>query len=215
MRVRYTLLAAIVITAATSAAALAQRSTVYDPTQLPEIKGKVAQYLLTARGNVEGLILMDGTEVYVAPRLANQLVFAVRPGESVTIHGLAAKAVRLVLAASVTNDTSGTTVAGNPRRSHEEPDQIEAVGRVKEQLHSPRGYVDGVLLEDGTIVRLSPSEVEKFASQLTPGQTLFAQGYGSKSALGKIIAARALGADKEHTQPVASIGIPKTDWLIR
>jgi hypothetical protein len=133
----------------------------------------------------------------------------------VTIHGLKAKAVRLVLAVSVTNDATGSTVAGDLRSSRDETNQIEAVGRVKKQLHSPRGDVDGALLEDGTIVRMSPSEAQKFASQLGPGQTLFAQGYGSESVLGRIIAARALGVDKEHTQPVAPIGTPRTDRLVR
>ena len=77
MKLRYALLAATLITAGISGVALAQKGPVYDPAQLPEVKGKVAQYLLTPRGDVDGFLLADGTEVHVAPRLSTQLVFAV------------------------------------------------------------------------------------------------------------------------------------------
>jgi hypothetical protein len=36
---------------------------VWDASQLPETKGIVKQYTLTPRGDVDGLILNDGTEV--------------------------------------------------------------------------------------------------------------------------------------------------------
>ena len=52
-----------------------------------EVKGKVAQYSLTPRGAVDGLILADGTEAYLPPHLSTQIVFAVRPGDAVTIEG--------------------------------------------------------------------------------------------------------------------------------
>jgi len=86
--------------------------------------------------------------------------------------------------------------------------QYDATGVVKAQLHSPRGDVDGVLLQDGTIVRLPPPEAQKFAAELAPGKPLFVQGFGYEGVLGKIIAAHALGADKDHTQPVAAPRMP-------
>src|SRR6516165_212242 len=91
-------------------AAGAQLASTYDPAQLPEIKGKVAQYTLTPRGDVDGLILNDGTEVHFPPSASTELVFAVHPGDAVTIHGMKARAVPMVAAASVTNDASGATV---------------------------------------------------------------------------------------------------------
>jgi hypothetical protein len=203
MKLRYALLAATLIAGGAAGVAVAQRAPVYDPAQLPEVKGKVGQYLLTPRGDVDGLILADGTEVYVAPRLSSQLVYTVKPGDAVTIHGLKAKATALVLAGSVTNDATGGTVMGGPSGPHAGLPQVEATGQVKAQLHSPRGDVDGVLLNDGTIVRLPPPEVQKFAAQLAPGQTLYVHGSGYEGVLGKIVAAQALGVDKDHTQPVA------------
>jgi len=60
MQFKYALLAATLIAAGASGVALAQRGPVYDPAQLPEVKGKVAQYLLTPRADVVGVILTDG-----------------------------------------------------------------------------------------------------------------------------------------------------------
>lgn len=204
MRLRYALLAATLIAAGASGAALAQRGPVYDPAQLPEVKGKIAQYLLTPRGDVGGLLLTDGTEVHVPPHLSTQLVFTVKPGDTVTIHGLRARATPMVLAASVTNDATNATVLLEPHGRHGGPgQQIEAAGRVKAELHTPRGDVDGVLLESGTIVRLPPPEAQKHAAALAVGQAVFVRGFGYEGPLGSVIAAQALGADKEHTEPVA------------
>jgi hypothetical protein len=61
---------------------------------MPDIKGKVAQYSLTSRGTVDGLILTDGTEVNLPPHASTQLVFAVHPGDAVTIRGTKAGPAR-------------------------------------------------------------------------------------------------------------------------
>jgi hypothetical protein len=203
MNLRNLLLAATLLTAGTGGVAMAQRGAVFDPAQLPETKGKVAQYALTPRGDVNGLILADGTEVHVPPGLSNALVFSVKPGDAVTIHGLKAKAVPLIMAGSVTNDATGASVTGLGRGPRGNVAEIEVEGRVKAQLHSPRGDVDGVLLTDGTIIRLPPPEAQRLAANLTPGSTVFARGLGSASPLGKVVGAQALGPDKDHTQPVA------------
>ena len=39
----------------------------YDPAQLPSFDGKVQQFTLTPRGEIDGLILSDGTEVKTPP----------------------------------------------------------------------------------------------------------------------------------------------------
>ena len=100
--------------------AVAQNATTYDPARLPATNGKVAEYTLTSRGDVDGLILTDGTEVHLPPHLGTQLVFAVKPGDVVTIHGLRARAIPMVQAMSVSNDATGNTVtdtgAGGPGR---------------------------------------------------------------------------------------------------
>ncbi len=182
---------------------LASGST-YDLSQLPTTKGTVAQYTLTPRGDVDGLILTDGTEVHLPPFLSTQIVFAIKPGDAVTIQGLKAKALPMVAAAQITNDATKTTISagGGPRMRHSEA-AIEATGRIKAVLHDPRSEINGVLLEDGTTVRLPPAEAKKLASQLAVGQTVFARGMGLESPLGRAVFAREIGPNKDSLTKIA------------
>src|SRR6266568_6182627 len=68
----------------------------WDSSQLPETRGTVRQYTLTPRGDVDGLILNDGTEVKVPPHFTGQIVLAIRPGDAVSIRGLRARAIQLI-----------------------------------------------------------------------------------------------------------------------
>ena len=53
--------------AQTAARPAAQAGPLYDPAQLPATRGAVARYSLTPLGDVDGLILTDGTEVHLPP----------------------------------------------------------------------------------------------------------------------------------------------------
>jgi hypothetical protein len=202
-RFKSALLAATILLGA-GGIAFAQPKPTYDPAQLPAITGKVAQYLLGPRGDVDGLMLADGTEVHVSPGLSSELVFTVKPGDAITIHGLKAKAVPMVAAASITNDASGVTIAGRMGHAmHGGGASIEAQGVVKAALHEPHGEINGVLLEDGTVVRLPPPEARKLAAQLAIGQKLFARGTGVKSPLGEVIMASQIGPDATKLTDIA------------
>ena len=225
MKTRNILLAGVLATASLGAvgAAIAQNAATYDPAQLPAIQGKVAQYSLTPRGDVDGLILADGTEVSMPPHLGAQLVQAVKPGDAVTIRGLRARNLPLVQAMQVSNDAGGASVTdtgpgSGPRgprgpggpdalpRGPGGPDQpgLTAQGRVKAALHGRQGEVNGALLEDGTIIRLPPPEAQRLASQIAPGATVYVQGGGYAGPLGRVIAARAIGPDASSTTPIAA-----------
>jgi hypothetical protein len=182
----------------------------YDAAQLPAVKGKVAQYTLTPRGDVDGLILDDGTQVQIPPPFSTQIVFAIKPGDAVTIHGLKARAVPMVQAMSVTNDASNVTVTlsgfGGPGmgpHGRGRGQTIEDSGRVKAQLHGPRGELNGALLEDGTVVHLPPPEAERLAATLAVGQTIYASGYGVALPYGRVIGARMIGATKADAKEIA------------
>ena len=208
MRTRYVLLAATLIAGGTGIA-IAQTAGTYDPDQLPAIQGKVAEYSLTPRGDVDGLLLTDGTEVHTPPHLGAQLVAAVKPGDAVTIHGLKARAVPVVQAMSVSNDSTHATVvdngpAGGPRGPRDAGQTLTAEGRIKAQLHGPRGELNGVLLEDGTIVHLPPPEAQRLSAQLGVGASLYVQGEGYAGPLGHVVGARALGPSAREVTQVAA-----------
>lgn len=197
------LLAATLLAGGIGAAA-AQDAGVFDPNQFPAIQGKVAEYSLTPRGDVDGLILADGTEVHLPPHLGTQLVYAVKPGDAVTVRGLRAKAIPMVQAMSIKNDATGSTVTDTgPAGPREAQQPLTAQGRVKAQLHGPRGELNGALLEDGTIVRLPPPEAQRLASELAPGASLTVWGDGFSGTLGRVIEARSIGPDGTHLTAVA------------
>ena len=208
-RLRTALLAATVLAASAGGIAYAQMDATFDLDQLPATKGTVAQYLPTPRGEVDGLLLDDGTEVHVPPPLSTQLVFAVKPGDAVTIHGLKARAVKLIAAASITNDATHVTVAWNGPPHMREGTAMTAQGTVKAPLYGMRGDINGVLMADGTVVRLPPPEAQRLADMLAAGKPLSAQGDGYAGALGRAIDARRIGPDDAHLQPVAG---PRPPW---
>lgn len=186
---RYALLGATMIIGS-AGLALAQTAPAGTSAQMEDIKGKVAQYSLTPRGDVDGLILADGTEVMLPPHTSTQLVFAVHPGDAVTIRGTKGGASPVVTALAVTNDATGTAVETGP---HGPPQHLNDESRIKLQLHDRHGHLNGVLLEDSTIVRMPPPDAERNAASLAVGQPLFARGDGMSGPLGKVIAAREIG----------------------
>jgi hypothetical protein len=198
MRTRHILLAATLLAGGVGAV-VAQNAATYDPNQLPAIKGQVAEYSLTPRGDVDGVILQDGTQVHLPPHLGTQLVQVVKPGDAVTIRGLKAQALPLIQALSVTSDLSGQAVVDNgppplppqPMATAYQPLQVQ--GRVREPLYGPRGDMNGALLDDGTQVHLPPDRAMTMSASLAPGQPLAAQGWGVAGPYGKSIDAQQIG----------------------
>ena len=187
------------------------RAPLYDPHQLPQQQGQVQQFTLTPRGDIDGLILTDGTEVKTPPHLSTQIAFSIRPGDNVTIYGLRAAALPLVQAVSITDQRTGQTVVDNGAPATGRgpgPGSIgaaglsEVQGSVRMPLHGPRGDVNGALLEDGTILRLPPPEAERLADLLQPGQSLVAQGVELSNPIGKVIAVRQLGSSRDQLNQV-------------
>ena len=208
-RFRTALLAATLLAAGAGGIAYAQMDATFDLDQLPATRGTVAQYLPTPRGDIDGLLLTDGTEVHVPPPLSTQLVFAVKPGDAVTIHGLHARAVKLVAAASITNDATHVTVAWGGPPHMDRGQALSAQGAVRTTLYGPRGEINGAVLADGTVVHLPPPEAQKHADLLAAGKPLAVQGDGYAGPLGRSIDARQIGPDDAHLVPVAG---PRPPW---
>lgn len=197
MRTRHIFLAATLLAGGVGAA-VAQHVATYDPSQLPAMQGKVAQYSLTPRGDVDGLILADGTQVHLPPHLGVALVQAVKPGETVTIRGLKAQAIPVVQALSVTNEAGRSVVDSGPPAFPPPPlavnwQLMQVQGQVREPLYGPRGDMNGALLEDGTQVHLPPDRAMAMSASLAAGRSLAAEGYGVAGPYGRSIDARRIG----------------------
>jgi hypothetical protein len=199
---------------------------VYDPGQLPAYTGRLQQFTLTPRGEIDGLILSDGTEVKTPPHLSTAIAYSVKLGDTVRVHGLRAAALPLVQAVSITDQANGRTIIDNgppalgagppppppgpragpplppptfgPGTATPLPGLSEVQGRVRMSLHSPQGEVNGALLENGTVLRLPPPAAATFTALLQPGHSVVAEGVGLSNALGKVIEVRQIGTSREQ-----------------
>jgi hypothetical protein len=203
MKIVHNLIAAALLMAGSIATAVGQGVGGADPDQFPAIHGRIIQYSLTPRGEVDGLILDDGTQIRTPPHLGAQLVFAIKPGDQITVRGLKARDIALIEGVSVTNDASRVTIVDigppDPRGTGQ---VLQANGHVKAQLHGPRGDLNGILLEDGTIIHLPPDEADRLTAELAVGQPLYVSGYGVASPLGKVIEARQIGPNASQLAEV-------------
>jgi hypothetical protein len=213
---RYRLLiligALLTATALTAGAAVDAQTgaPLWDSSQLPETKGTVRQYTLTPRGDVDGLILNDGTEVKLPPHLSAQIVFAVKPGDAIAVRGLRARALPLVDAASVTNFVTGATVTDNgpPDGPARMVTETTLSGRIAATLHGKRGDVNGALLDTGSMLRLPPPDAERLESLLQPGQTVAVHGINLVTPLGTVIDVRAIGTSPEQLTEITGPPLP-------
>jgi hypothetical protein len=209
--------AAIAVSARTPAQDIPPPAPLNDPQQLPAEQGQVQQFTLTPRGDIDGLILTDGTEVKTPPHLSTAIASSIKPGDRVIIHGLRAAALPLVQAVSITEEATGRTVIDDgpppPRGRPAAPSLTltEVQGRVHMALHGPRGEINGALLEDGTVLRLPPPEAERFAGLLRPGQTVTAGGSEYVSALGKVLKVSRLGPSLDQSSPIEAPRGPGRD----
>lgn len=189
--------------------------------QLPETRGTVQRFTLTPRGDLDGFVLADGTDVHVPPHLSTQLAAAVRPGDAVSVRGYRSASVPLVVAAAVTDAATNQTVIdqGPPPPGFGPPppppgvptpgsQQISLTGRVQASLYGPAGDLNGAVLDDGTIVRLPPPTAYQWASLLAPGQMIAAQGWGLTTAYGRVVDAQAVGPAVAQMTSVAPSSPP-------
>jgi hypothetical protein len=180
----------------------------FDPTQLPETKGTVKQYTLAPRGDVDGLILADGTEVHFPPHLSAQIVFAVHPGDAVTIRGLKARALPLIDGASITNNSTHVMVI-NTDRPERGLAEATVTGQISNVLHGRRGEVNGVVLDTGSIVRVPPEQAVRLGDQLRVGRPLTARGDRTSNVLGEVVDAQAVGASPDQLIQIDAPRKPK------
>jgi hypothetical protein len=203
---------------------------VYDPQQFPAIRGELDRLTLTARGEIDGFILKDGTEVKTAPDLSTQIAFAIKPGDRVTVHGLKAAALPLVSAVSITDEATHRTVTDSgiagampmappppparpPRGAPPPPPAAtsESSGRVRMALHGPQGEINGVLLENGTILRFPPDQGAQLATLIQPRQLVVAEGTAITNALGTVVDVQQIGPSRNQLTAVGPPARPIDD----
>lgn len=212
--------ACLIFLLATGSAAFAQQPPPAPPRDGPAtasapvstvVAGQVQRLMVNPSGDVDGLLLADGTQVAFAPQPADKL--ALKVGDSVEVSGWRTSVAQVVRAAGITAGRGGAQLIASPVPGRDAPPPadpaaaaplvaINTSGTVARLLYTDRGDANGVLLSNGTVVRFPPHVALAFKDSLQPGRTLYARGWGSRTAAGTAIEANALGSSAERMQDV-------------
>jgi len=178
---------------------------VLDPPSMgkpPVADGVVDRYLLNPRGDVNGLLLRDGSQMHVTLRAAQDLTKAVQPGDHIRVHGRRASDSPLVKPDVIINVTDGRSytvpyrldLPMPPREERPTVTEMNAAGTIQVLLYDHlKDVVNGALLSDGTQVRLPPDVGEHFHSSLQQNMDVEVRGYGTTTPYGSAIEAIAIG----------------------
>ena len=179
--------------------------------QAPITEGRVSRLLINPYGEVDGLMVGERTVVKFPPHLSQTLQNAVKPGQSVRVFG-EGEAAGVSKADAIVNLANGQTVIDRPPAFDANPPlpphlraaqlrQLSVRGKIAMVLTGPRGEANGVILDDGSIVRFAPDSLR---TSLEPGAPFAANGLGTRNSVGTAIEAIDAGASADSLQPLYS-----------
>ncbi len=182
------------------------------PVSAETVRGTISRFVINPEGDVDGFILADGALVHFPPHMSSQLVALVHRGDAVRIAGMRDGAGN-VSAQRVTNERTGQQLADQPpsvdvprappalpARSGAGLVKLSVNGTVMRVTTAPRGEPDGVILKDGTIIKMPPPVAQQFTNLLRPDTVIAARGYGTRNQYGEALQATAFGTPDSITQ---------------
>lgn len=171
---------------------------------------------MNPHGEVDGLLLSDGTQVHFPPHMTKDLVGTVKPEDSVSVQGYRNFDGPVVKAYTITNTQTGLSITEREPGllDRQMPPSVRdlslierhAEGIVRVLLYGPRGEVNGVVLENRSLVRVPPHAAYQVASLLQVGQPISAVGYGTENEYGRVIEATTIGAPGTPMTPISDPG---------
>jgi hypothetical protein len=185
-----------------------------DPDYLPETAGIVAQFLINPHGEIDGIILKDGTEIHLPPHLSPQIGKAIAVGEKIKVRGVRPRGVHMISAIAIESAKGVKIIDNGPPDDHrhgkdarkarakDDAKPAEVAGIVRRALHGPKGEVRGVLLEDGTAIRFPKHEAARLKSLTKEGSKFAARGHARTSDFGTLMEAREIGTSAKTRKPI-------------
>jgi hypothetical protein len=173
----------------------------YGTTAAPVAAGRIARFLINPNGDVDGLLLADGTQANFPPHLSAALMQIARVGDTVSVQGFRGYGADTVHATVITNTSTNQSMVDQPPSPDRPPpppaalNALNVTSRVVRLLHADMGELNGAILEDGTIVRFPPPFGAQLQTALRPNVELTATGYGTQNAYGRALEATSLAID--------------------
>lgn len=163
-------------------------------------EGIVRQYVIDPRGEVQGLLLEDGTQVIFTSRAQREVIATTKPGASVRIEGRRHKGFPLVEPDVIINTETGASVhipshGEGPMSLPKESlsvQEMRAEGSIDQLLYDRSGQVAGLLLHDGTEVWLPPDVNDQLRRSLHVQDRLIIEGHGTENEYGRAMESLAI-----------------------
>lgn len=174
-------------------------------------QGTVVQVLMNHHGEADGLLLDNGVQIHFPPHMSERLVAIGIPGQPVGAQGYTVAGGPMFRAYAITNlSNQKTIVQEEPSWFQRPPPHVrdqqlvlqQADGTIQHLLYGKRGEVNGVILNDRTIVRVPPHAYQQMGNLLQRGQAISAQGYGMSNAIGRVLKADAVGPASGALTPI-------------
>jgi hypothetical protein len=176
--------------------------------------GVVQRYLTNEFGDVDGILATDATPVRFPPHMSRDLVAALKPGDRFVARGRPLpgggfQAYSLGREGTRPLVESRPSIDGPPPP----PDPAHAAlaamtvdGRIVAILRGPAGDADGIVIDDGSIVKLPPHSRIVAADALRIGMVVHATGYGTGNRYGRSLRAEQIGFDGRPPVPLQPEG---------
>jgi hypothetical protein len=183
-----------------------------DPDCLPETRGNVERFIANLRGEIDGIVLSgtaEATLVHVPPHLSAEIQAAIQIGDAVCVRGVRPRGSLMIAAVALIAADGRAIVDHGPKDRRDEesrgahsPKAMKVTGKVRLPLHAPKGELRGVILDDGSIIRIEPKEALRFAEFLRPGAPVAVRGDGIETPYGRVVEGREIGSDLDSLMPV-------------
>ena len=175
--------------------------------EVTEARDTIAQYLISPRGDLDGLLLSGGMFVKFPPHLSRELASLVKPGDGVVAVGQL-EGPELMKGYVIANQETGIAlrdIKPSPRERSDASEPLRSFsvhGKIKHLKRDPKGRCDGAILEDGTILEFPPHAGEAFVDHTKADQIVHATGFGTANHHGASVAVAMFGSSPESLVPI-------------
>ena len=173
---------------------------VVGPEKVPsELKGTVTRYLLGPGGQIQGVLLDDGTSLWLPPPQKTPLVDAIKPGDPIIVDtaepiGPKEETGRGMRVSSIRNARTGIEVDEQTTFFSGKAQELTAVGSIEQWLSDESGAPSGVVLSGGTQIKIPTDTVRVLRSAYSKSSKnkLSVSGEGVVTQFGTLIVAKDL-----------------------
>lgn len=175
------------------------------------IESPVRQLLINPYGEIDGLMLDDHQIITFPPHMSATLAQNFSVGTPVKAVGFRESETALRGSAVVNQQTGKIIVERPPQPGEPTPlpphlrtaqlQNLQVEGKIQAVLSGPAGDINGVVLEDGSVVRFAPTALRQ---PVAIGKYLVASGVGTRNSYGVAVEALRLGDSAQSLQTVGT-----------